>query len=613
MSEGSELSKVYNQYQKSLEMSQRDYNERLISFSKLLEKRYSELLKDEIVEFAPIFSQQTNRLEIKRYAETFFGTSEINFVAIDGSCMKNVSANFVSFYGGAYGSKGVLSLETPSGTIRYNRWTLDKDVSMVAFIPIPPEMMNLVTEEDIQISQETPVVSTDYQISEVSSLHTKIMQLAEIFLAYSLAKASTTESPHFIMIDNTLCGILANSSFRPRNVGLINGDFDGESIDTADMYIALAHPFNKKLGVPSSKKFQPHFKIIAEAVWNQTRAIKHEDIENFPLENFKIGSNTLKKNDISAGSYDETNQVFTFNSDPRTSWRKTLRIFEDICDDIFRKKIPEGLTYKIKGGQRREYFLPKDIEFLIGVGIRALIELCWANRILLVGIVKDSFSRYYYRNYLGSVTALKKEDVRNHLRNPLTDRTIVELLPNIVDDLKSPWSTTEYDSCFMTLHAESTDDPNEWEIKGFNHGSAGPATRPERIFVKSLAQFFMTEDKNLASHALFIDRVIYPNWDDVDSISQDISTKDFGVISPVFYNSSNGPSRLHKLSMYLLTVLVKNHFPEALGYPDPLHLADWGAKSLKRNVNGLLESSEWAFRSNPREKLFRTIRESFKR
>lgn len=65
--------------------------------------------------------------------------------------------------------------------------------------------------------------------------------------------------------------------------------------------------------------------------------------------------------------------------------------------------------------------------------------------------------------------------------------------------------------------------------------------------------------------------------------------------------------------MYLLTVLVKNHFPEALGYPDPLHLADWGAKSLKRNVNGLLESSEWVFRSNPREKLFRTIRESFKR
>ena len=73
------------------------------------------------------------------------------------------------------------------------------------------------------------------------------------------------------------------------------------------------------------------------------------------------------------------------------------------------------------------------------------------------------------------------------------------------------------------------------------------------------------------------------------------------------------PHRLQQLSLYLLSILVRNHFPEALGYPDPLHQADWGAKSMKRRVTGLLESSEMAFRANPLYKTFRSIRESFGR
>jgi hypothetical protein len=61
--------------------------------------------------------------------------------------------------------------------------------------------------------------------------------------------------------------------------------------------------------------------------------------------------------------------------------------------------------------------------------------------------------------------------------------------------------------------------------------------------------------------------------------------------------------------MYLLAVLVRNHYPEAIGYPEPLHQADWGAKSMKRRVIGLLESSEWAFRARPLSKTFREIRD----
>ncbi|MFH1590946.1 MAG: hypothetical protein ABIC95_03380 [archaeon] len=154
-------------------------------------------------------------------------------------------------------------------------------------------------------------------------------------------------------------------------------------------------------------------------------------------------------------------------------------------------------------------------------------------------------------------------------------------------------------------------DTGNWIVKGYHTARGLEVTRPERMFLRSLMQFFLSEDKNITSHAIFIDRLAYPGWDDKDSKKFSLKTA-FGDMNPLFYTTENIP-RLQKLSMYLMGVLVRNHFPEALGYPDPLHQADWGAKSLKRNVLGLLKSSEWAFRSRPLSKTFRDIREKFRR
>ncbi len=175
-----------------------------------MKKRYNELINEHVRLFKPVFENQIERLEIKRSAENFFKTTDIEFVAIDGSCYKHASSNFLSFYGGAYGSKGTISLEGPSGTIRYHRWEFNKDVSMVAFVPIPPEMMSASIDEEPPESSEAPLILSDGEISEVSSLHTKIMQLAEVYLAYTVAQSSV-QMPRIILIDNTLCGILANS------------------------------------------------------------------------------------------------------------------------------------------------------------------------------------------------------------------------------------------------------------------------------------------------------------------------------------------------------------------------------------------------------------------
>ena len=65
--------------------------------------------------------------------------------------------------------------------------------------------------------------------------------------------------------------------------------------------------------------------------------------------------------------------------------------------------------------------------------------------------------------------------------------------------------------------------------------------------------------------------------------------------------------------MFLLNVLVRNHFPEAIGYPEPLHKADWGAKTMKESIERLLESSWIVEMSDPLQKTFRRVRDSLGR
>jgi len=605
----SEISKVYNQYHDSLGSSQREYADRLKKFSDALRDLHRDYLSNYIHDFSGDFGDQIERLAIKSSVERFFQTSDIPFVAIDGSCFKHASSGFISLYGGAYGAKGMVSLSGKEGKVRYEKWELSKDVSMVAFVPIPPDCTESAVGELGDLDYDGPPALSDSEISEISSLHTKLMQLAEVYLAWSLANASSVDYPRLIMMDNSISGILANSSFSPKSVRLGAGDFQGETLSQIDMHIALAHPMNQELYVPSTKLFQPHHRVIAEATWAGRKSIRASDCRGLPERNFDKGCRFLES--IGGGEYDRSAGEFIFSTDPRRSWQRSIGVFSYLCTRMFREKHSDGLRYCLKDDPRVQLFLtPQDASFLIGIGIRSLIEVCWQKNILLTGIVKDSNSRFFYRNFVGADLVQRGRAPGRHLNIPLTDRSIMEIIPNIDTGISAPWGTVEFDGAFMTLHPEFDERRKAWVVKGYNHPQLGETTRPERIFLRSLVQFLISPDRNLASHALFIDRLAYPGWDDVDSEPAEIATAFFGPIRPLRYADGRGPPRLQRLNMYLLSILVRNHFPQALGYPDPLHQADWGALSMERRVRGLLDSSEWAFRANPLSRTFREIRNS---
>lgn len=596
----SEVSAIYKQYEESLKKSRKEYEESIKEWADALSSIYNKYLEDFISSFGNEFESQIGRIKAKETASSFFGREELPFVAIDGSCYKEEHEGFLSFYGGAYGSRGNVTFEADTAKLQYERWGLSEDVSMVSFLPLPPDQVENSVES---VEKGEARFRTDSEIRKISGLHTKIMQLAEIYLAYSVIARGGVGYPRIVLLDTTLSGLLGNTSYTPRSLNIIGADLDGERLSKLDSQVALAHPFNENLNVPRPKENQPWDRIFFAADQKNSKRVTLEE-SDLPEEVFKRAGSWLEDQGLAEHLSDS--DTISLRKRPRSAWRTCVNVFESVCERLFREKEHTALSYQVEG--ERRFMGPSDISFLTGVGIRKLIELAWRKNVLLIGVVKDSSSRYFYRNFLGSAAATGKTD--DYIPVPLADRQIIELLPHIAAGLQAPWGTVEFDSAFMTLHPEERE-TGETGVEEYTIPGTGKVARPERIFLRSINQYLLNRDRGILSHGVFIDRLVYPR-DVTESEEWDIEVDRVGELKPLYFESGTS-STLQYMTQFLLSVLVRNHFPEALGYPDPLHKADWGAKSMRRRAKKLVESGGRAMKSRPMNRTFREIRERFGR
>ena len=604
------LSEIYSSYKKSLDVAHDEYEESVRAGSSNARDFYNEFFRDLIVNMGENLKSKDFVNRMTEEVEEFFGKRELNFVAVDGSCHKHSSGEFISFYGGAYGAKGMLSLTGGSATVEYKRWEIEKDVSMVAFVPIPYSRI-LEVDESNENNPRNVFATSESDKIELTSIHLPMMQLAEIFLAYNSATSSNIDSPDIILIDNSLSGMLGYTDFGADKVGLVGRKLsDGIVFSKQDVVVAQAHPFNSKLGIPSTKRFTEKSVVLNFLHDNGTDSFQMDDLSSIGIENQRLVKIIGKLTDD--GIIEVNGTVITPKIDTYKSWEKTKTMFQGICKMIFLDKRENALKYEAVDMEKNtKWMSPDDIRFLIAVGLRALIEECWSKNILLVGIAKDSASAYLTKNYVGVCRHFGKYPQisgKKFKALPPTDRTFCELLPYIDDRLSSPWGTVEFDSTFMTLRIEQRDNK---EVFG---GTFGGITRPECMFLRSIGQFYTRRNTEspLTGHAIFIDRLAFPKW---DGRSERIKIDDasLGKIHPLFYESNRTVNTGQMVTYFLIDTLTKNHFAEMIGYPDPLHKADQGAKSMRDSVRKLLESSEIKFRSRPLINTLREIRRSFGR
>lgn len=132
----SKLSQMYGYWKDSIKTSMKRYDENLEKSLTHLQDFYNTVLKDYIIDWSKYFENQAFRHSLRKKIESFFGKSEINFVAIDGTCIKDEGSNFITFFAGAYGARGKIIIKHEGEKIKYERWDFARDVTMMAQIPV---------------------------------------------------------------------------------------------------------------------------------------------------------------------------------------------------------------------------------------------------------------------------------------------------------------------------------------------------------------------------------------------------------------------------------------------------------------------------------------------
>jgi len=606
------ISRIFNSYKNSLQRSQERYENAYSHNASAAFQFYQDFLNQLFIFYGRLFSNPPLLNQIMTKIEDYFQRRDINFVAIDGTCSKDPFNDFMVFFAAAYGVKGCIHIETQPPKLRYEKWSMDQDVSLVAYVPIPYAEAGDITDAGYQ---EEFIVDDNSKIN-LSSIHTRLMQLSEIYLAHQMAKSSTLEGPKLILMDLSLSSVLMSTDVGIENIHLFGCPIGTRQLGRRDGLVVYAHPFNSALAIPTAKKYRRWaylVKILENGgVKNIDELARETNINNEEWEE-SLGARSREPNQHYAQQLFEIrdgNVYPRFNF--RSSWFDSVRLFEDFCDRLFHRREPESLMYTVSDehGERQRWMAPEDISFLIAIGLRALVETCWERRIMLLSIAKDSSTRYFSRHYIGVMRELNIFPSVQVGSLPWTDRVLLESIACQLEDLVAPWVITEFDSVFMTLHLEENSS-GEKIITGMR----GKVVNPERLFARSLAQFFHSRQKPtpLMGHVIFVDRLNDPYWDVDFSNGPRINVHDLGTITPLHFGTNQDMNYGQAVAIWLLNVLTRNLFPEVIGYPDPLHKADWGAKSVKKRVDRLIRSSEIAFRSRPLSRLFRTLRDAGRR
>ena len=606
----SKVSDISTAYRDALNVGRDQYTQLVEERLAAAEEFYSQFLSTQIVHFRNLFSSQRGRQRLQEGIERALGTRRLQFIAIDGTCNREQFSDMLTFFGGAYGARGELELDAGDHKVQYKRWSLDQDVSMVAWVPVPFARLE-------EIQEQEQFLATNEEEASVASVHTQIMQLAEIFLAINAITSSALDAPHLVLMDLSPSSILANVAQAQDKVGLVGYPYDRRHLTKADIAVAYAQPVNDTFGIPSSKAHDSHRTIIAALLKEPTQRVALDAIAH----TYGIAINRLK----SALNWLAAREVVNKMGDPlinaRESWDYTQAFFQNICKRLFLEKDPTALQYEAEdefGVMRKRWMSSNDLNFLVAVGMRMLIEASWERKVLLYGIIKDSASRYFGRNYLGVTLETGFHPQLCNLTVgmlPWTDRMLCETLPRFDANLDTPWATIEFDSAFMTLHRERDPATDQTQVCGI----MGSIVNQERLFMKSLGQFFLSRQKAepLMGHVVFIERLLQPFFDSHDAGSSPasipIETNRLGRVEPFAWKDAQHINRGQTVMMYLLSVLTKNHFAEAIGYPDPLHKADWGAKSIGRWVGKTIDSSTKVLSSNPLSDTFRNTRDSARR
>ena len=590
---GSKISKTGDILRKTAMDQIDDYQ---LKFSKVTDF-YNYLFKDLIVDKYD-FSNAYHT------AKNFFGKDILHFVAIDGTEYSKPLFDMVIFYAGAYSCDGFIDFSQQDKLkIRYQDRFIDQSLDISSCIPVYfdkiPEIDHTFHDKNGKINLMKPI--TEETIMNNTNIANILMTFSEFYLSY---KYASTKKYDVILMDRSLSNMYSsllydtsNRKIWSTNSSILNYKIDGIPIDVNDIVIARHNIIHDKLNLPS-----PRGDYLRYAIFNLLSSQSQEIDTTQIMLLLKINNDQkIRKRieryiqrSIEEGIIEEVEgKKYKIVERYKFSWSRIKKLVNIIGDKFFGEN-KEHFILDTESGQRK-WLTTLDLSFLTLFALYMLIEECWKNKIILIGITKDTAAQEF-KNHVIPICLMNNIWTNNDIiydnlnKIPNTDRMLLQALSMLNSDkISVPWSLVEYDSAFVMAI------PDFEKRKGHVSGAIRNKITQSQLFLRSFIQLASAaQDERLRSNVLAIDRLVHPELD-LDQNENSIEFKhEYGGIESIkflLFKNNKSKNNLQNLLLIILKSMSGSNMGETFGYNRPLFVADKIAKWHNQEFRKIVDST----------------------
>ncbi|MFB5601106.1 MAG: hypothetical protein ACE5SW_12875, partial [Nitrososphaeraceae archaeon] len=445
--------------------------------------------------------------------------------------------------------------------------------------------------------------STEEDIIKNTNIATFLMTFSEFYLAYKYASENTFD---IILMDRSLSNmyssLLYDTSNRKAwntNLSIMNYHVDGHQLDINDLTIARYSLINNQLNLPPDRGNYLRYKIINLLSRHTEEFSLDQIIKILNIKNNKRTRNKIKRfidKSVNEGIFLENKNTGTYiiKSKYRSTWKRIKTIVQEIGNKIFNDEV-EPFILKSKTGVKR-WLTSLDISFLTLFSFYLVIEECWNNNILLIGITKDTTAQEFKNHVIpiclrNNIWNNSCERIENNLVNaPNTDRMLLQSLSILNHEkINVPWSLIEYDAAFVTTV------PDFQKRKGYVSGAIKNNIIPSHLFLRSFVQLRdSNRNTKLRSNILAIDRLVNPKFDLISDENTIQFKHDYGTIEFVkllLFKNQKSENKIQNLLLVILNAMSSSNIGEAFGYNKALFVADKVAKWNNEEFGKIVDSA----------------------
>lgn len=565
-----------------------DYEKRFSAASEW----YDSLLKNIIVD-------QYDLTEAYQTAKGFFGKDKVNFVAIDGTEYSVQLFDMVVFYAGAFSCEGSVNLSPDGIKLTYQDRFMDQGKDVSTCVPIYinkiPEIDQVFNDKDSAgVNIMKPL--TEETILDNTNIPNSLMTFSEFYLA---CLASATGNTDVILLDrsisNMYSSLIYDTSVRTsweNNCTLVDFEFGGVPLDINDLTICRHNIISTQLELPPARGDYLRYAILEslknchsadfQSICKMAQATDNDK----KSKRIRAYLQKWKEEDVIE---EVDNERFALKDRYRSSWARIKNIVITIGKQLFESNDPFNITKKTG----KELLTTLDFAFLTLFSLYMLIENCWKEKILLIGITKDTAAHDFLNHVipicLNNNIWISNKLTQDKLDNiPNTDRMFLQSISmSHHDEIHIPWAMVEYDACFVTAI------PDFKDRTGYISGAIKNRITPSKLFLRSFVQLQKAQrDPMLRSNVLAMDRLVYPEYDLSGDSILDFKHEFSGEepIKLILFKNKEIKNEIQNLTINILKSMSAPSIGEAFGHNKALYIADKVAKWHNEQFRKIVDS-----------------------